>query len=289
MKRSPRRLTVWSLLLAMAATACAGAASSAPGERTPSPSDPGSLLLQVATGGGFVSPTVTLRQVPEFTLTSGGQLITVGPQIEIYPGPALPNLLVREIAPAGVRAIIGAARRAGLDGPNRSYDGQPISDAPTTTFTFLDGGRVHTISVYALDFDGRTTGGVVSDSSEAKARRALSDLRNRLFDLEIWLPSGSMGPERSYEIQSLRVYVQPFVRTDGVREQTVVWPLATGLERFGSRAASAPGLRCGVVDGQDSRWLVAQLQKANELTPWRSGGKRWSLIVRPLLPGESGC
>ena len=30
-------------------------------------------------------------------------------------------------------------------------------------------------------------------------------------------------------------------------------------------------------------------QQANQLTPWISGGRRFHVVFRPLLPDESGC
>ena len=49
------------------------------------------------------------------------------------------------------------------------------------------------------------------------------------------------------------------------------------------------GMRCGVVDGADLDTLWPILEKANALTPFTSGGKEYTFLVRPLLPDESGC
>ena len=35
--------------------------------------------------------------------------------------------------------------------------------------------------------------------------------------------------------------------------------------------------------------VLATAAKANAATPWTSGGRTWSLHLRPLLPDESGC
>ena len=48
-------------------------------------------------------------------------------------------------------------------------------------------------------------------------------------------------------------------------------------------------LDCGTVTGGDLATLLPLLQKANQLTPWASGGRRYALTFRPLLPDETGC
>jgi hypothetical protein len=35
--------------------------------------------------------------------------------------------------------------------------------------------------------------------------------------------------------------------------------------------------------------VLAAAATANAATPWDSGGTRWSVAFRPLLPDESGC
>ena len=72
----------------------------------------------------------------------------------------------------------------------------------------------------------------------------------------------------------------------------IAWPLTTPLATFGAPPIQGGGLngtRCGVVEGTDAATLRPLLEKANQLTPWTSGGKTYSLRVRPLLPDESGC
>jgi hypothetical protein len=287
-----RLVIAGTLALGLAATGCArfNAGSSRPSTvPSPSPSpDPNALLLRVETAGGFVAPEYALGQVPEFSLLADGQVVTVGPQITIYPGPALPSLLVRSLGPEGVRAVVEAARTAGLDGPDHAYDTQEIADAPTTTFTLVDGGRRHVISAYALDMGGRPLPG--ADPAEARARRALADLRSKLFDLSRWLPAGSVGTESRYVPEGVRVFVAPGPARDvGLHEPPLDWPLATPLSTFGSLVAGRRDLRCGTVGGADLAALRPLFTQANQLTPWRSRGADFTLVLRPLLPDESGC
>jgi hypothetical protein len=46
-------------------------------------------------------------------------------------------------------------------------------------------------------------------------------------------------------------------------------------------------MRVGVVAGADAVALAPILARANALTPFTSGGRTFSLLVRPLLPEEA--
>jgi len=47
---------------------------------------------------------------------------------------------------------------------------------------------------------------------------------------------------------------------------------------------------CGTVSGQAlSALLLPAVREANQLTPWVSGGERYRILFRPLLPDELGC
>ena len=68
----------------------------------------------------------------------------------------------------------------------------------------------------------------------------------------------------------------------------VEWPLED-LATAGESAGDGLGIRCQVVTGDDLATVLPLLEDANSATPFRSGGADYTLIVRPLLPGESGC
>jgi hypothetical protein len=290
MKPKVRTMALGAALLALLATGCAKAAtgggSSGGINHSHGPND---LLLKVETGGGFVGPQVQYREFPSFALYGDGRLIVPGPQIEIYPGPALPNLQVTRISEDGVQAILQAARQAGLQGADRRYDFQTIADAPTTTFTVVtDGGR-HVTSVYALDEAGRAPSSQMP-ADEAEARQALAEFRNKLGDLGSWLPTGSVSEDGAYRFDELRIFVMDPVTPDpGLEQQAVQWPLSTSLAAFGQPVTNGPPARCGSVGGDDLKAVLPLAEKANELTPWESAGATYSLVFRPLMPDESGC
>jgi hypothetical protein len=247
------------------------------------------LVLRVETGGGFTAPDYQLRTIPQFSLYGDGSIITPGPQIEIYPPPALPAIQAQPVSEDGVQAILAAALDAGVDtGVDMTDMGSTmIADAPTTTFTISVNGASNSFGVYALGMgSGACPKGMAA--TECEARTALSSFVRKLGRLDGWLPSGSLGETATFEPTGSRVYVGDVRHDAQLPQQKVAWPLEPPLASFGDDTGT--GYRCGVVTGSD--WITT-LQPAaagtNELTPWTSEGTAYGLVFRPLLPDETGC
>jgi hypothetical protein len=239
--------------------------------------------LRIQTAGGFLPPGMDIVAVPQFAVTSDGRVITSGPQIAIYPGPAMPNMLQRTISKAGIEALIAEARTAGLFGPDAHYDNPMVADAGTTFFIVHDGDARHQISAYAL-------GGFDDDAASAEdkeARKKLNEFLTKTGDLESWLPDGALGEEEPYDFTAMRVVSQPGTDNpdDDLTQGEMDWPLGD-LATFGTE--SGP-IRCGVVTGDDLDELVPKVRAANQLTLWKSEGKTYNVMVRPQLPDETGC
>jgi hypothetical protein len=67
------------------------------------------------------------------------------------------------------------------------------------------------------------------------------------------------------------------------------WPLED-LATAGEDASNpAIDVRCQVIEGEDLATVLPLLEGTNILSTFVSGDELYSLIVRPLLPGESGC
>lgn len=283
MKRSILAIGV----LAALAPACARGPEGGGGGPIEHPRGASELVLRVDTSGGLIPLELRLSELPQFSLYGDGRLTTEGPQIEIYPQPALPNLQQRSVSEEGVQAILRAADEAGLLGADHQYTSAEIFDATGTTFTVYAGGEKHETFVYALGYPGTETGG-----AEGRARRMLSDFANSLADPAAWLPAGSAGPEKEYSPEALRVFVmgRPEPPTDPNLEQPAMeWPLEDPLARFGAPFEDYPDTRCGTVEGGSLDELRPRVQTANQLTPWRSDGETFKLVFRPLLPDEESC
>lgn len=280
------------LMVALLGAACGKADVRSPGSGGDStPRGANELILRMSTEGGFVPMDFNLRQVPEFTLVGDGRVFTLGAQIEIWPPPALPPLLVRPIESDAVAKIIAEAKAAGLDGPDKEYRYDLVADAGTTVFTFVDDdGKTHTIRAYALGFEadgGDAPPGQTAEEREARAK--LAKLRDKLQDLSSWLPRESLGEDTIYDYDALRVFAGPYRSPqDGEGEQTPKsWPLESKLAEFGETFGDE--YRCGVLKGADVERALPEFRSSNTRTPWVSDGKQYELILRPLLPDETGC
>ena len=292
------RIGVAVAAVAVLASACGGLANDDPGSGGTTgatgatgiahPTGADQLILGMAYEGGFVPYEYTLGSTPFWSLFGDGTLIVPGPQIEIYPGPALPNLTSTPVSEDGIQEILEAARDAGLMDGDANYGDQCIADAATTVFTTDADGQTSVVSAYALDV-GEPAGTCGSDE-EADARAKLAAFQAKLTDLRSWLPDGSVGTERSYDPTEMRVYVLPYQGDAELPQNPIEWPLEPPLDSFGEPVENAPAAtRCGVVESEDLTTLLAAARDANTLTPWTSGGTEYQLIFRPLLPDEHDC
>lgn len=246
------------------------------------------LVLRIDVGGGFVAPQAQVGRIPQLSIFGDGRVIVPGPQIEIYPGPALPSLVTLRVSEDGLQKALGDARTAGLLGPDAQYPGGPIMDAPTTTFTVAADGRTHVITAYALQEGG--AGDQTLDPAVRAARAALLAFEQRASDARSWLGTTVVETEHQFEPTAIRIFsiaAQP-AGQGGITPSVVDWPLSAQLASFGAPFGSSD-MRCGVVSGSDLARLLPLLRTSNQLTYWRSGGSTYQLTLRPLLPDESGC
>ncbi len=288
----PRPSTSPTALVIALAASVALAACVAPGGATdptsePSPPDPDAVILRVEVTGGFLPVGTVQTELPVFTLLADGRIVTQGPIPEIYPGPLMPNLQLQVVTAADVEVIVGAAREAGLDGPDASYDLTNIADAATTVFTLALDGEVHRISAYAL-FDDPFADPALDDGTKA-ARERLSTLQRQLGDLEALL-GHPVDPSEPLIAERARLFVTDQVGDPDPNLASQVLPLPPSIEPEEGEPVGYDGaFRCILVEGEAYEALRPILESANALTVWERDDERYSLLVRPLLPGESGC
>lgn len=275
---------------ALLLTACADAAPTTSAS-TPDRSHAtaaGDLVLRWGYEGGFTPPGYQLTNLPAFSLYGDGTILRPGPQIEIYPPPALPAIEALTVDEEGIQSILDAAFDAGLDTVDDLTDmgSVMIADAADTVFTLRADGVDRTVRVYALGELTERPQGMSRD--EFEARRALQRLVEQLSTLESWLPDGSVGPSSVYEADGARVYVSGYRPDPDMRQPPVSWPLATPLAGIGDDAGV--GFRCVAITGEEwSGVLEPAATGANQLTPWTSEGARFAVAFRPLLPDETSC
>jgi hypothetical protein len=252
------------------------------------------VILQLAYAGGFVPAEYVFSSFPTFTLLGDGRVIVVGAQDLMYPGPALPPILVRSLTEGGVQAVLHEALASGQLDADADWRGAAshVADAADSVFRLHAGGRSVSVSVYALGL--YEPGGPTDWLSEEElaAHRALSALADRLQSLETWLPASdwTVGEWQAYVPDSLGLLVRNVdgeaPDESGVERQERDWPLATDPDTFGQPWSVDQVSRCGTVTDAEAATWYAELSEANQLTRWLHDGHRYAVTPRLLLPGE---
>jgi hypothetical protein len=264
------------LILGLAALlAAAGCAGEGSGTADPAPAfGPDELVLQVAHIGGLRGMG-GYADVPELSVYGDGRVITVGPQIAIYPAPALPNIQVAKIPPDTVATLWSLAETAGV-GKKLDF-GQPnVADATTTRIKLRTQAGLVVTDVYALR-ESTSTDGLTADQ---QANRAA--LRTLLTAVE-----GKVGGKAGspYQATAVAGLAREWSADPNVTEPEVAWP---GPALPGQRLSNT-ATGCVVATGEQAQSILAAAAHANAATPWTSGGKRWLVQIRPLLPDETDC
>lgn len=274
-----------AVFLLLFGAACAGSADPE-GAGAPAPdgsggTDPAAAgeapVLRVAHVGGFITPEVTLSRIPLISLYEDGRLITPGPQIMIYPAPALPSVQVTTVKPEVVQDLVRQATEAGVR--NGTDFGRPqVADAPSTRVSVATAQGTQSVDVVALG-EAMPDDPALTAAQQA-ARRKLSAFVEQLGALQ-----GVDGAQ--YQPTALAAIAVPWKAPDepGVSAPPArEWP---GPQLPGE--VGAAGLGCTTVTGADTGEVLAAAKDANALTPWTSGGKQWTVTLRPLLPDETSC
>jgi hypothetical protein len=198
-----------------------------------------------------------------------------------------PQVQVRRLTGDGIDAILSEADKIGLLGPQADY-GTPLStEGPTiTTFQLHTGGRSFTQSVpfvdaasNALEFEQPPPADVL------QRRQATKDFYGKLFDLESWLPAGSVGEASPAEFDRFSVF---YIRSSGsALHRSLQWPHSA----LPAPPSGFPGVGCIELDkGQLDALIEASRRDGNPTrVVWQSQGSSHEVSVRPVLPGETAC
>jgi hypothetical protein len=269
-------------------TACArpDATGSGPAETVPSgaassaPATADTLVVRIERVGGLMAPEQMPGKLPLISVYADGRLITQGPQIAIYPPPALPNVQVQRLERATVDDLRAKADAAGI---RSSLDlGHPmVADAPTTRITVATGEGARTLEVVGLTEAAADDPSLTPAQRDARAK--VAQFVQEVTDLSM---AGSTPKGQPYRPEALAALVSPYVApSDGLpkRPRPIDWP--------GPPLPGVPlgTVHCVTVSGADAGEVLSAAADATAITPWRSGGKVWNVRFRPLLPDETGC
>jgi len=266
------------LLGACARTDAIGAPSASSSSGTPEGGAPADqLVLRVEQTGGFVGMNTVLTRLPMVSVYGDGRVLTQGPQIAVYPGPALPNLQVQLAPPSTVDALIAKGKQLTTLGDL----GQPnIADATTTEIT-VDG---LTITAYALSETQSSDPSLTAAQRDARAKlAAFVDQLSALSEAK------GMPAVQQYQPTAVAVVASPWVKPAGdlpSAPAATPWP---GPALPGTLLQPEGKVGCLTVTGDEASKVLAAAENANQNTPWTSGSATWNVTFRPLLPDEAGC
>jgi hypothetical protein len=244
------------------------------------------VVVQVRYLGGFVEPASLATRLPIVSVYADGRVITEGPVLAIYPGQALPNVQVQRISVEDVNRLVAKAVGAGV-GHVGDLGRPPIADAASTRFMVLTDAGTSVTEVYALSEAGEDQAGL--DAAQRRARAKLRDLLATLTDLPGVLGAGAVSESQPYAPTRLVAVASRWTHPGDNMIPTppeLPWP---GPPLPGEPVGTGPDLGCVAMDGEQAAQVLGAARGATTITPWTSGGSRWTVRFRPLLPGEAGC
>ena len=287
----PQPLVLFAFL-AVFAVACTGtggpsgspSASATPGASAtpaPSPSPVGNAdvaVIRIEQTPGMLPPWESMRWYPYVALYGDGRLIVQGPQIDIYPGPALPNLQVTHFSQAAVEQALAWAAEAGLRGEDRLL-GTPILDAGALVFTIVSPQGTHRTSI-------------MGDEGNDEQIAAAREFQDVVTSLATWLPEDVASESAPFQFDRMRVISFP-ADPDSLRDpafaSVVDWPLDTDLATLGVSWSEPAQYRCAEISGEDLAVALPVFAAANQLTLYESAGVTYQLYLHPLLPDDEAC
>jgi hypothetical protein len=251
----------------------------------PHPSGATELVLQFSAKDGFLGNRLLshFTEVPQFSLYGDGTVIRAGVVSE---GSVVPNLETAKLPEESVQAILTAARQAGLLRNDVDY-GQPnVNDLGDTDIYVCANGTEYWTYVYALGAEptgaAYIAGGEGLSSRQKKERVAINQFYARLCALQEFVKTGPIF--RPYESSRLVAFHRKWPDYEG--PGGVQWPLADFARAEGPRDYSIDVAEI-VVSGKDLETLLPLLKSATPKTLWESGGNRYEVTFRPLLPNET--
>jgi hypothetical protein len=284
MKRTTITLTALALMLTACGAGEVGGSTTSPDASTPDTTtaplpapEEVRMVLTISDEGGFIPVEWNFKRVPRYVLMSDGTLYGPGMVTAIYPGPALPVIqavTLSDEAMSEIMALIDASALGEVVDERNDRATLNVADLPDTVFTFVDeDGEVHRFSVYALGFEG------VDFEDDRIA--GLEDLLARIDQAMI---EGEPAPEPVIETVEVFAGVRE-IPVEAEFRNTLDWPLDM---EFDDMADAGAGFRCATLEGTEAQAILDLFADAKETTTvLTEAGDEYTLIVRPLLPGQN--
>ncbi len=235
------------------------------------PTGPDDVVIEYTELSGFTTREYAFQQPPMVLISGDGRVFTTGPQIAIYPGPALPNIQVGTITEEAVQQLLSIADDDGLFAEIDYTEESLIADASTATVTINVDGTSWVHSAYALGMDepGKTPSPERATLLEFTAQ--LTDLANTVGADQLG-PTDAFAPD-NYLIQSVEA-ATPTTTADGIEPTIVDWPTTADV-------ALADATQCAVVSAESVGDLFTN---ADQLTYFVDDGVTYQVVAVQQLP-----
>ncbi len=285
MRRTFTTLIGLALLLSACGAGDAGSGTTTPGGSTPDttlppleePDTEPRVVLTISDEGGFIPVEWNFKRIPRYVVMSDGTVYLQGPTTLEYPGAALPNVQAVEISEEALTEILALIESSGLADVTDERNDEAmvvVADVPDTVFTFTDEDGVdHRFSVYALGFEG-------VDFTDER----LTDLEDLLARVDRAVAEGD--PVDGFVADRVDVFAgSREIPVEDEFVNTVAWPLTVS---FDDMADAGAGFRCVHLDGDEAAAILDSFSEFNDATTFETeSGDVYTVIVRPLLPGQS--
>lgn len=223
------------------------------------------VVVEIVFEGGFVPADFAFRNLPSVLVSGDGLQYSQGPQIEIYPGPMLPNVLVSDIGEAGVQELLSLAAEHGLLAPREYGRNDLIADAADTVVRIYANGEMYEHRAYALGM------GIAQVNAETGDRAELQAFVEAAASA---IPTDGA----SFGAETFLVRATPITDTSGYNVEPTIedWTVeAVDL---------ADASDCVAVPASEVQELFA---RASQLTFFVDDDATYEVWVKPLLPGDS--
>jgi hypothetical protein len=240
------------------------------------------VVFEYSELGGFTTREYSFQSPPVVLVSGDGRVFTTGPQTAIYPGQALPNIVVRTITEDGIQRLLTAAGDAGLFADIDYSAELNVADASTATVVVSVDGETWTHQAEALGLGADDASG----GEATPEREALLAFTQQLGDLASLVGPDALGPEAPFEpadyLMLATVVDDPSqYASDDIEPTVVEWP-ATGPVRLADVAGSET--MCTTISASDAGELFTA---ANQLTLFTEAGITYQVIPVQQLPGRT--